>query len=575
MRPQRRHKLSHKREFFCRHCRKLIAESCQINIQKIQDTINPSIAWYTQHKLEGLICPSCNNKNIYLYGLLANHKKSFICKTCGKRQSDSIDLSLKVISHKTETLPLPAPFNFENDYWDLRTLIPLGHQVENIFTVNFTSIEIDWFKKIVKTYIYHLCRTNWSFSTISQRVWALQQFSDYLTTQSIRGFLEIDRKIILNFIIQAKSSTAKSRALLATLRHFFKIGTIQGWFDLPPDLIHNEDFPKRKIDNPNPLSDIVREKIEENLHLLPDPLARMWIVAFFTAMRPHELALLKRDCLVQDGENWKVVWHRRKTKDEHEVPVTRTIARVIQQQQEYIHQLWEGEWDYLFCHYRGLSETDLSHPKFRPIKRVIPYNNNPLKLGVRCLLRSLNIQDENGQIPKFSPKLLRPTRLTKLFEMGHDLAVVSAWAGHKQLATTSMYYTHISCELIEQEAGHIQSALFNANGNYLAYDAMPKTFWENPTAHQLKLDGNQINTPIYGFCGLPLDQRCNKFRACYTCSHFAAAPEKHSQYIQVRDELRAKEAKALTNGHDVLVEQYGAQADQLDKIIASLEGRHG
>ena len=340
MRPHRKHQLTQKREFYCRHCQKLVAASCQINIQAIADPINSSITWYTQHKLEGLICPSCDDKNIYLYGLLENNKRNFICKTCGKRQSDSIDLNLKVISHKTETLPLLAPFDWENDYWDLRALKPSKHQRESVFTVNFAPIKIDWLKQTVKKYIYHLCQTNWSFVTISQRVWALQKFSDYLTSQPIRGFLEIDRKIILDLIVQADSSTAKLRTFLGALRHFLKIGTIHGWFDLDPDLIRNEDFPKRRIDNPNPISDIVREQIEKNLHQLPDPIARMWIVAFFTAMRPNELALLKRDCLVQEGESWKVVWQRPKTNDEHEVPITRTIAKVIQQQQEYIQNLW-------------------------------------------------------------------------------------------------------------------------------------------------------------------------------------------------------------------------------------------
>ena len=43
------------------------------------------------------------------------------------------------------------------------------------------------------------------------------------------------------------------------------------------------------------------------------------------------------------------------------------------------------------------------------------------------------------------------------------------------------------------------------------------------------------------------------------------------KYIKTRDELRSKQSKALTAGQDVLVEQFGTQADQLDKIIASLQ----
>jgi hypothetical protein len=92
-------------------------------------------------------------------------------------------------------------------------------------------------------------------------------------------------------------------------------------------------------------------------------------------------------------------------------------------------------------------------------------------------------------IGKFSPKLLRPTRLTQLFEQGHDLAVVSAWAGHKRFVTTSTYYTEVSCELMEREAGHIQQALVNSDGHYLPYESLPNSFW--------KLPSSQIRTNWY------------------------------------------------------------------------------
>jgi hypothetical protein len=187
------------------------------------------------------------------------------------------------------------------------------------------------------------------------------------------------------------------------------------------------------------------------------------------------------------------------------------------------------------------------------------------------LIKSEKILDENGKLAVFQLKLLRPTRLTQLFEQGHDLAVVSAWAGHKDFATTSTYYTEVSCELIERETGHIQKALVNKDGKPLLYESLPKSFWKTPMAHKLELESTHINTPIYGFCGLSLDENCDKFRACYTCPCFVAVPEKLPQYIKTRDELRAKQMRALTQGNDVLVEQFGQQADQLDKIIASLQ----
>ena len=183
----------------------------------------------------------------------------------------------------------------------------------------------------------------------------------------------------------------------------------------------------------------------------------MWIIAFFGAMRPSELALLKKDCLIQEGANWKIVWNRQKVKDKHSVPITRVIASVVQQQQEYISRLWGSDWDYLFCHYHNVSATDSSQSRIKPVKNIMSRGCIPLKKSINCLIKAEDIRDENGQLAKFNLSLLRSTRLTQLFEAGHDISVVSAWAGHKKLATTSLHYTKVSCELIEKEAGHIPS----------------------------------------------------------------------------------------------------------------------
>ncbi|MGB3206870.1 MAG: site-specific integrase [Crinalium sp.] len=465
-----------------------------------------------------------------------------------------------------------AIFEFNNDRWDLRAINPnFDPRDREEFIANFSLIEVDWFKQDVKKYIYHLCKSGQSntFSTIQLHLSALYFFSRYLNQINITGFNQINRSVILDYLV---SGNKINKNKLVGLRSFFITGTIRGWFTLEEDIIRDEDYPKQHRGNPDPLSDIVREQIEQHLHKLPDPIARMWIICFFAAMRPSELALLKKDCLVQEGQHWKLIWQRKKGKDYHEVPISRTIAKVVQQQQEYINKLWDEDWEYLFCHYHGLSTIHPSQLKLKAVKKVIPRKKDPLVMAIRCLIHSENILDENGQIAKFSPKLLRPTRLTQLFEQGHDLAVVSAWAGHQHFATTSTYYTQVSCELMEREAGHIQQALVNRDGHRLLYESLPKSFWEKPQAHFLELTETNINTPIYGYCSLDLNQDCDKFRACYTCSCFVAVPEKLPQYIKVRDQLKAKEYIALANGQDVLVEQFGRQAEQLDKIIAGLQG---
>jgi integrase/transcription elongation factor Elf1 len=558
-----------KRLFRCPDCPKKISESCNLKYKKEINDPNTNTIWIKGQKINHFLCPNCNDENIVFYYLYQGAKR-FRCKTCLKVFSDSIYICKQNLSrYGHQELPIKA-FIFDDDVWDTRTIIPSVDKQRSQYFLDFNNIKLQWFKSLIKSYIYHLCKLDFSFVTIQKRLVNLSLLSDYLAEKKLTSIEQVNRSVILDFLgRQANNSSIRVR--LGTLRDFFYIGTIQGWFQLDQDIIKSCDYPKHKPKNPDPISDLVREQIESNLHKLPDFIARMWIISFFTAMRPSELALLKKDSLIQEGANWKIIWERKKTKDIHEVPVTRVIAKVVQEQQEYIHNLWGDDWDYLFCDYYGISQKDITQTKIKPVKKIIPKIRSPLETCIRCLIQAENIRDENGELGRFSSSLVRSTRLTQLFEQGHDLAIVSAWAGHKQLGTTSLYYTKVSCTLLEQELGHIQKALFNADGKPLYYESMPRSFWENLPAHQLELSGDHINTPIYGFCGLPLDERCDKFRACYTCSCFVASPEKLPQYIKVRSELKDKELRALTNGHDVLVEQFRRQVEQLDKIINSLE----
>ncbi len=536
--------------------------------------LNSKINWRRDYKVGEFACPNhaCNARSVFPIGRNSS-KQEFICQVCKASTFESIDISNRNISRLSGTLPPVKPFNFDDNSWDLRAINPKGQIKRSQYIVNFDSLFLDWFIILAKQYIHYLCKSQKSDSAIQQRLVGLRKFSHYLEEKDLSSISQISRETIFDFVDWLKSQKVGKTSIkdrLGDLRDFFRFGNQRNLFNVNQDIIRDTDYPKTYKKNTDPLTDTVREQIESNLHRLPDPIARMWIIAFFTAMRCNELAFLKKDCLVQSGENWKIIWQRSKTNDWHEVPITRTIAKVVFEQQEYIENLWGESWDYLFCHYQDVSQTEISQAKLKPVKKVILIQS-PLQKAINCLISVLDIRDENGKLVSFTPKLLRPTRLTQLFEQGHDLAVVSAWAGHKHLATTSTYYTHVSCELIEKEAGHIQKALFNIEGKPLYYESMPKSFWENPRAHQLELEGNHINTPIYGYCGLPLDQRCDKFRACYTCSHFVATADKLQTYIKLRDELKVKESKALQGGHDVLVEQFGRQADQLDKIIASLQ----
>ena len=502
-------------------------------------------------------------------------KKKFKCAICQKTTPGSIDIKKNIVNRFSLKATAIKTFVLSDDIWDLRAIDP-DYSNQLYFIIYFNEIKCNWFKLLSKKYIYHLGKLKKSYVTIKDYLNGFKQFSAYLVKNNILSLEEINRDLIVDFINwenTTNTTPATIRTKLRSLNQLFTTGNIQGWFQINPDIIRYSDYPKIYPSNPDPIPDTIREQIEKNLHKLPDPIARMWIICFFAAMRPYELALLKKDCLEQVGDKWKLVWDRKKGKKfhQHSVPITTTIAKVVQEQFEYIEELWGQDWKYLFCHYHNISRSNPTHPKLKPVKKVIPGSCSPLQIAIRTLIKAENILDDNGEPGKFQQRLIRETRLTELFLKGHDLSVVSAWAGHRQLATTANFYTQVTCQQIEKEVGHIQSALVNADGKKIYYESMPKSFWENPIAHELEVAGTHVNTPIYGYCGLDLDEECDKFRACYTCRLFVAKPEKLSQYIKQRDELREKQEQALANGHSVLVEQFARQADQLDKIILSLQ----
>ncbi|MFM2312859.1 MAG: hypothetical protein RLZZ04_2135 [Cyanobacteriota bacterium] len=555
-----------RRSFKCSNinCQKRILDFCSLHDNYFRNTIAG----------HGFACPNekCNARQMILIQILYN-KKFFVCRVCGTRAAESIDLTKINLSRYSQKTTRVKAFIFNDDEWDIRAINALGNNNQNRFILNFSIIKNDWLKLFYKKYIYHLCKLNKPHSTLDKYITGFRQFSNYLLDKDILDIEQINRDLILDFIAWGDTTDETVRNRLKSLRQLFTTGNIQGWFEIDPDIIRDSDYPKQKISNPDPIPDIVREQIEKNLHKLPDPIARMWIICFFAAMRPYELALLKKDCLEQVGGKWKIVWWRKKRKKihQHSVPITTTIAKVVQEQLEYIEELWGQDWEYLFCHYQNISQSDPNHPRLKPVEKVIPTNGSPLQNAIRTLIKAENILDDNGELGKFQTRLIRETRLTELFLKGHDLSVVSAWAGHRRLATTANFYTQVTCEQIEKEVGHIQSALVNADGKKIYYESMPKSFWDNPVAHELEVAGTHVNTPIYGYCGLDLNEECDKFRACYTCRFFVAKIEKLSQYANLRDELREKQERALANGHAVLVEQFARQAAQLDKIILSLQ----
>ena len=507
------------------------------------------------------ICPFCGSDRFWKNGF-DKGKQRYKCFECYK------GIYNNYCSLKSKIVP---KFNFDDDIWDVRTL----REVEdNEITVKiyFDKISYSWLKTLIKQYIKQELLTSNTVATATGRIIQLRPFCSYIEKQTnLQSIEEVNRETILKFL----SNVCKDKSndwiqhTLGTLKDFFNKGNLYGWFKVPEHLIRKEDYPKYSRGKPKDIPSTVLEQIESNLHLLPDPIARMWMVGFFCAMRISELQLCSLDCIKQDSRGrWFITFYRKKNKDHHRLPISRELAQVIQQQQKYIKQEFGDNFRYLFCHCIGIVETDITQSNLVPIQKVIYYD--VFSRCINCLIKAKNIRDDNGKLWHFTNRQLRDTRLTYLFETGHEFTVVSKWAGHKKFETTQKY-VHVKDHTLREETAQIQAALLNIRGEPLNPKDLPETLQSNPNAHTLAIPNDHINTPIYGYCGLSLDQDCPHWKACYTCPSFVARRELLPDYIKVRDLLRDKQARAEEKGETALIDQFKQQADSLDTVIASFE----
>lgn len=234
------------------------------------------IDWKRSYKVGEFACPNqnCNARNVRLSGSVKG-KIKFYCPTCGISTVQSIDLTARVLSQFSGRIPIEKKFSFEDEVWDLRTVTSSYHERVSNLTVNFATVHLAWFREYVKKYIYQLCKLNKSFSYTIVSSHHLRFFFQYLNEQDVQGISKINRCLIIDFMAWDKSGHYGRRNRLLTLRDFFITGTIKDFFNLEQDLIRKSDLPKQIINNPDLISDIVRQEIEKRLHKIPDPIARM------------------------------------------------------------------------------------------------------------------------------------------------------------------------------------------------------------------------------------------------------------------------------------------------------------
>jgi integrase len=241
----------------------------------------------------------------------------------------------------------------------------LGRKVRRLLCVNcgqkFSGDGRPWksyiyrLKVFFKEYILERIKQGFKIKTIVLDLDILKTLGKFLQKREIDSFVKVDRILLADYWNQERSHISKRthRQETGVLKRFFDWLRQEQKLAIPDTLITIFDYPKCFTDDPDPLEDCVLEAIRDNLHILPDSLQLQFMLGFWLGARPCELSKIFKNCvsLAPDGITWWLEFERDKLDDEHRLPITTDLVRLIHKQQQYIENLFGSNYPYLFCHY--------------------------------------------------------------------------------------------------------------------------------------------------------------------------------------------------------------------------------
>lgn len=503
-----------------------------------------------------------NGQRGWIYKLATGQCKCRFCETTFTPKSTHPSAWVNVKAEKKL-----SPFCFDENVWDLRHFYEKPKQK----TFNFSTIQPLWFQVELKKYIYYTLKSR-RFSSVnatSKTITTLKQLGKVLADFKIKNKNTINRKIVVLFIDSCKglkNETINTR--LTHLKEFFD------WLELETSaLVRRRDYLKISKNDSDWLDEVTRKTIKYHLDKIPAPIARHYLIQAYIAARPSDVCQMTFDCLTEENGKWYVKFAQGKVNRWHRILVTRKIKKIIEEQQEWIKEVFGKNYSYLFCHFRRI--TPGSYPSFPNIKPLpqppkTDVSVNPMVRIIRMLIEKENVLDANGQKPHFVGKITRSSRLQEV-RAKYGMKAAQLYANHKSSNTTFQHYAPPTREQIAKVDLPFQKLLLNPDNKFLPWQSLPESLLQNPKAHELDLE-IAPRLVVYGHCALNPKTPCpvNLFPKCYGCSSFRPSTGKLPLYERQYqgEQLRLTEAEQA--GAELAHEEAKATIEAMDKWLPEL-----
>lgn len=512
------------------------------------------------HEANEIVCTRCASIN-YIKAGFKNGKQRYKCRNCGKSfvTNPTIDRELKY----------PEVFDFKNDIW---TAEQLGlnraiHDSRKSSILNFGAIKQDWLKYYAKRFIQYSA-SNKEYATLqSHYMSTFKCFSVFISKGCfLGGISNVNRNLMIEYVsyISQKGLSPITRGKrLSALSLFFETGVNNEWFQVPPYLILKEDYPKRGKTLPRYIPEEVMQQLNQHFTALPEPIMRMTLVIQECGMRIGELCQLPLNCLKDDGKGqYRIQFMRWKMKTEESLPISLELAQVIKEQQQYIRENFQDNFEYLFCG-RKASSIFQPDPKVISIDSFVSHLNR--------LAEEFDIKDNSGKRWHFQTHQFRHTVGTRMINNGVPQHIVQRYLGHESPTMTAVY-AHIHDETLRKEIEkYHDTRVVNFQGETAELEETVLASgddleWFKKTVQARALEHGYCARPkLLGDCDIP------GFDGCYNCPHWRT----NKNFLPVlKDTLERTDNvlnKARNCGWELQVKKNEPVKTNLEKVIKSLE----
>lgn len=484
-----------------------------------------------------------------------------------------VDASMDTVNYPCKTHYISGFVNFykyifsvaypndDNEYdkniWDIRKLgIPFNTAVSRTrYTINFTCIQQDWFRSIVKEYAYYRLQ-NKTVASVIDDLKALRIFSEFLIKEKpcLTSLKELDRNTIeeyYKFLNSKGFVTTTYNHRISALRTFFYVCNMLDIDEVPQKpIIMYSDYRKIPHNLPKCFSDSELKQMNEHIGDLPIQIGRMFFVLENCGMRVSDICsstiyIANKHCLEKNTNgDFVFTYYMPKTHKYNTIPVSEIVGNVILEAISESQTRFGNDCKYIF-----------SQTKDRPI------SVETFSLQMNNMSAKYNLTKDDGTPLRIKGHTFRGTLATQYANCGIGMDVIRMMLGQEKIGVLKHYVKIHSDTMLTYMKPILNECDRRIRG--LNDDSLLEEDIAEPALIPLP-NGRCSKNVATGIC--------THANNCYDCRMFCPSKEHIEVYKKQLRDAENNIAVAELHGYDRIKEINVELREKIIKIIQRIEG---